>query len=98
MADVKQKLLALLQLTNDLMPADNNPRRIQILTKRAEVLAELGESVGAAADRLAVRDIERSPNEDHFELSIERASNIKLQEIAERNGMKGLFDKTNNIR
>ena len=91
MADVKQKLLDLLQLTNDLMPADNNPRIIQILTERARVLAELGESGGVAADRLAVRLIERSPNEDHFQLSFERNINIKLQEIAERNGKGDLF-------
>ena len=92
MADIKQKLLDLLQLTNNLMPfGSNNPRLIQILTERAGVLAELGESSEASADRRAVRDIERSPNEDHFQLSCERASNIKLQEIAERNGMGDLF-------
>ena len=92
MVDVKQKLLDLRQLTNDLMVfGENNPRLIQILTERAGVLTELGESGGAAADRLAVRGIEGSPNEDHFQLSFERASNIKLQEIAERNGMGDLL-------
>ena len=92
MVDVKQKLLALRQLTNDLMVhGNNNSRIIQILTERAGVLAELGESGGAAADRLAVRRIERHPNEDHCQLCFERASNIELQGIAERNGMRDLF-------
>ena len=92
MVDVKQKLLALRQLTNDLMVhGNNNPRIIQILTERAGVLDELGESDGASADRLAVRPIERFPNEDHFQLCFERAVNIELQGIAERNGMGDLF-------
>ena len=92
MADVKQKLLALRQLTDDLVVhSKNNPRIIQTLTERAGLLDELGESDEAQDDRFGVRRIERHPNEDHSQLCYERAGNIELQGIAERNGMRDLF-------
>lgn len=89
---VRQKLLTIHHLTDDLVPnSNNNSRIIEILTERAGLLDELGESDEAQADRSAVRHIERPPNRDHSQLSYGRAAQIELQGIAERNGMRDLF-------
>ena len=92
MNDVRQKLLTVHQLTDKLVVnGNNNPRIIEILTERAGLLDELGESDEAQADRSAVRRIERFPNGDHSQISCGRAAQIELQGIVERNGMRDLF-------
>lgn len=101
MEETRQKLLTVRELNDELIEKgfiNDTQRIVDILIERAQLLDALGEFDDAQADKITARFIQRHPSETHREKCFKRAGEINLPAIAERNGMGGFFDTTDNVQ